>query len=283
MSIAELLRATWYVAVLGGAGLGFFFAFFARDLAAGDTARLRRWRALAFALGSAAAVALLTSNVSDLAGGSTILDAELWEIILGSPAGMSYGLGLIGLVIAMAAVRGVAFAGGFLACASFTLLGHTPGADVWPLPSALLIVHLLVGAFWIGSLPPLAWAARRGGERDIALIRTWSRAAAWAVPLMLAAGIVLAWLLAGSVANLLGTRYGVVLLAKAALTSGMLALAAWHLWRLTPALEAGEQGAGEQGAGPRLARSITFEAFIALAVLYAAALLVSMPPRSVGA
>lgn len=163
MSIAELLRATWYVAVLGGAGLGFFFAFFARDLAAGDTARLRRWRALAFALGSAAAVALLTSNVSDLAGGSTILDAELWEIILGSPAGMSYGLGLIGLVIAMAAVRGVAFAGGFLACASFTLLGHTPGADVWPLPSALLIVHLLVGAFWIGSLPPLAWAARRGG------------------------------------------------------------------------------------------------------------------------
>ncbi|MBU8541719.1 copper resistance D family protein [Falsiroseomonas tokyonensis] len=278
MPITELLRATWYVAALGGAGLAFFFAFFVRDLAAGDSARLRRWRVLAFALGSAAAVALLTLNVSDLAGGSTILDGELWEITLGSRVGMAYGVGLIGLALGMAAARGVAIVGGVLACASFTLLGHTPVAGSWPLPSALLLVHLLVGAFWIGSLPPLTWAARRGGERDTALLRDWSRAAAWAVPLMLAAGVVLAWLLTGSVANLVGTRYGVVLLAKATLTSGMLALAAWHLWRLTPALET-----RKRGAGPRLARSITFEALIALAVLFAAAVLVSMPPRIVGA
>ncbi len=50
-------------------------------------------------------------------------------------------------------------------------------------------------------------------------------------------------------------------------------LAAWHRFRLTPAL-----AAGAPGAGRRLSRSVMAEAAVAVLVLCAAAELVSTPP-----
>ena len=164
-------------------------------------------------------------------------------------------------------------AGGVLACASHILLGHTTQAGPRPLLAGLLLVHLLVAAFWIGSLPPLAWAARREGPRAARLVEDWARIAALAVPALVAAGLLLAWWLLGGVRQALVSRYGWALLAKLTLVAVLLGFASWHRWRLTPAL-----AAGAPGAGRRLARSIAFEAVVALLVFYAAAEMVSTSP-----
>jgi putative copper export protein len=130
-----------------------------------------------------------------------------------------------------------------------------------------------VAAFWIGSLPPLAWAARREGPRAARLVEDWTRIAARAVPALVAAGLLLAWWILGSLKQVLMSWYGWALLAKVALVAVLLGFASWHRWRLTPAL-----AAGAPGAGRRLARSIASEAVVALLVLYAAAEMVSTSP-----
>ena len=74
-----------------------------------------------------------------------------------------------------------------------------------------------------------------------------------------------AWLL-GGFSPLLASAYGLTLVAKVALVTGMLGLAAYHRFRLTPAL-----ATGAPGAGRRLARSIQVEAALAFLVLWTVA------------
>lgn len=280
------LRAAWYVASLGGAGLAFFALLFGRGLAAEDATRLRGWASRAALLGVPAGIAILAVQVGTLTGGQALLDAEVWSVVIGSPAGTSYALGAIGLLLVALLALGPrwiipAAAGGVLACASHLLLGHTTQGGPRMLLVALLLVHLLVAAFWIGSLPPLAWTARRGGTGAARLVEGWARIAVLSVPALLTAGLLLAWLLLGSVEALVASHYGWALLAKIALVTALLGLAAWHRLRLTPAL-----ARGEPGAGTRLARSIGVEAAIAAGVLYAAAEMVATSPgallRSMG-
>ena len=272
------LRAAYYAGNLGGAGLAFFALLFGSRLAAEDQARLRRWACRAAGLGILAGVGILGAQAGALAGGETLLDAEVWGVVVRSRAGASYALGGLGLLLVALLALGprwtaVAAAGGVLACASHLLLGHTTQGGPRPLLAGLLLVHLLVAAFWIGSLPPLAWAARREGPRAARLVEDWARIAALAVPALVAAGLLLAWWLLGGVRQALTSRYGWALLAKVALVAVLLGFASWHRWRLTPALSAGDPGAGR-----RLARSIAFEAVVAFLVLYAAAEMVSTSP-----
>ena len=272
------LRAAYYAGNLGGAGLAFYAVLFGSRLAAEESARLRRWACGAAGLGVLAGVGVLAAQAGALAGGETLLDAEVWNVVLASRAGASYALGGFGLLLVALLALGprwtaVAAAGGVLAYASHLLLGHTTQGGPRPLLAGLLLVHLLVAAFWIGSLPPLAWAARREGPRTARLVEDWARIAALAVPALVAAGLLLAWWILGGVQQVLMSRYGWALLAKVALVAVLLGFASWHRWRLTPAL-----AAGAPGAGRRLARSIAFEAVVALLVLYAAAEMVSASP-----
>lgn len=276
---AVLLRAGHYAGALGGAGLAFFALLFGGGQHAADAARLRRWAALAASLGVLAGLGGLAAQVAALTGGGAPLDAEVWGVVLASRAGVSHAVGWVGLLLVALLAFGprwapVAAAGGALACASHLLLGHTTqGGAARPLLAGLLLVHLLAAAFWLGALPPLAWAARRGGPAAARLVEAWSRVAVLAVPVLLAAGLSLAWLLAGGWRGLLASLYGWALAAKSALVATLLGLAAWHRYRSTPALAA---GAG--GAGRRLARSIAAEAAVFVLVLYAAAELVSVSP-----
>nr|WP_256476231.1 CopD family protein [Siccirubricoccus soli] len=270
------MRAAYYTGSLGGAGLAFFALLFgARGEV--DSARLRRWTAGAALLGLAAGVGVLTAQVAELTGGESFLDAEAWGVVLASRAGTSYGLGAIGLLLLLIAslAQGLcwtaaAAAGGVLACASYAFLGHTTSLTPRPLLASLLLVHLLVAAFWIGSLPPLAWAARRPGPGAAQLVEDWARVAALAVPVLVTAGLLLAWWSLGGVRQLFGSWYGLALLVKVSLVAVMLAFAAWPRFRLPPAL-----AACAPGAGARLARSVEVEAVVALLVLYAAAEMVS--------
>ncbi len=277
------LRAAYYAGNLGGAGLAFFALLFGSGLAAEDWARLRRWACWAAALGVLAGVGVLAAQAGALAGGDALLDAEVWSVVLRSRAGASYALGGLGLLIVGLLALGprwtaVAAAGGVLACASHLLLGHTTQIGPRPLLAGLLFVHLMVAAFWIGSLPPLAWAARREGPRTARLVEDWAQIAALAVPALVAAELLLAWWILGGVRQVLMSRYGWALLAKLALVAVLLGFASWHRWRSTPAL-----AAGAPGAGRRLARSIAYEAVVALLVLYAAAEMVSTSPGNLRA
>ena len=276
---AVLLRAAYYVSSLGGAGLAFFALLFgARLEAADDAARLRRWAVGTALLGFLVGLGSLAAQVRELTGGATIADAEIWAVVLRSRAGASYALGGAGLllvaVLAAAPARArLAAAGGVLVCGSYALLGHTAGGEPRPLLAGLLLVHLLAVAFWIGSLPPLAWVARRGGPAAARLVQDWARLAVFAVPVLLAAGLLLAALIGGTARGLLGSRYGSALAVKALLVVALLGLAVWHRCRLTPAL-----AAGAPGAGRRLSRSVAVEAVVAVLVLCAVAELVSTPP-----
>lgn len=277
---AVALRAAYYAGSLGGAGLAFFALLFGQRVVAEDAARLRRWAAGAALLGIAAGLGALTAQVGMLMGGGPLIEPQGWSIVLLSPAGASYGVGGAGLLLVALLAFGarwapLAAAGGVIACASYTLLGHSLTLAPRSLLAALLLVHLIIAAYWIGSLPPLAWAARRDGRQAARLIEDWARIAALAVPLLMLAGLGLACWILGGPARLLGTWYGRALLAKVLLVAALLGFAAWHRFRLTPAM-----AAGIPGAGARLARSIAVEAIIAILVLHAAAEMVSTSPES---
>ena len=167
---------------------------------------------------------------------------------------------------------GLASVGAVLIAVSYSFVGHSLGDPRWVLAS-LLVVHLLAAAYWVGALMPLRCAAR--SPYGAALLHRFGVIASGTVALLIAVGVSFAWLLSGSLSALLGTAYGLTLLAKVAVVAGLLGLAALNKLRLVPALERGEPGAGNA-----LRRSIAWEAgAVALILLTTATLTtVTTPP-----
>ena len=171
----------------------------------------------------------------------------------------------------------IAAVGGLLALWSFAQIGHVPDAGpVWL--EALLVVHLAAAAFWVGILSPLlrrlagdpgelAAAAGLGGR--------FGRIATVTVPVLIAAGIVMAWRLLGDVSALATTGYGLTLLAKIAAVAILLGAAAHNKLRFVPAMRQ-----GEPAAAARLRRSIAIEWLAVCAILLVTATLttVQYPP-----
>ena len=165
-----------------------------------------------------------------------------------------------------------------LVVASYAALGHStlygPRQEI----VALLVLHLAVVAFWVGSLPPLLWVARRpDGAAATALVRDWSRFATWAVLAMLATGLLLTWYLTVRLDRILDAWHGWALVAKTLAVLAALALAGWNRLRHTPSL-----ARGEAGAGARLAGSIRVEMVFVLLAFWAAAEMVSVHPIDYG-
>ena len=273
-----MLRAATHVAMLGAAGLALFGLGFGAMLAREDEARLRRWMLGLALAGIALTVGVLPLRVLVLTAGAAAFDAEVLAAVMASRNGDAFWIRFAALAaLALAASRpgraadALAGAGALAVAASYAALGHSmlfrPRQEL----AGLVTLHLLAVAFWTGSLPPLAWAARRG---NAALVEAWSRAALWAVAVIAATGVALAVLLVRRGDLLLAGWYGYALLAKLGLVGAMLALAARHRWVLTPRLAA--------GGGPALARSIGVETVLALLVAWAAAELVSVHPLDAG-
>jgi len=133
-----------------------------------------------------------------------------------------------------------------LALAAFTLTGHTSVTPHRPAAATLLTLHLLVVAFWLGSLWPLYLAAGREPPPVAAhLIDAFSRVAAWVVPVILLAGVGLTVLLVPDWA-VFKQPYGQLLLAKVALFAVLMALATLNKWTLGPACARGRTRAFKQ-------------------------------------
>lgn len=177
----------------------------------------------------------------------------------------------------------------FLGLAALALLGASGHAAAVDPGTARAIavdgLHLIAAGLWAGSLLPLAALMAAASAEDgadarphaVLAARRFSRLALVAVLGLLLSGVWNTATHVGSVAGLLGTAYGRLLLAKLALVAPILALAGLNRRRLLPAL-AGEARSVGRPALRRLARSMTIEAAFALVLIGIVAALTTTPP-----
>jgi copper resistance protein D len=278
--VTVLLRAAYYTASLGAAGIGLFLAGFGHRLDAGAMAHARRWLLGAAMTGILISVLALLVRAHVLGGEESLFDPAVWRAMMISRIGDAFWLRVAGLgLLALAATPwpaapALAAMGALMTAASYAAMGHSTLYRPRQELSALVTLHLLAVGFWVGSLPLLIRAARQG---EAALIAAWSRAALAMVAMVFLAGGVAAWLLVPRWDLLFAAWYGWGLMAKLLLVFGLITLAAWHRLRLAPALETGGEAARQ-----RLARSIRWEAGLALLDFWAAAEMVSVHPLDAG-
>lgn len=282
--LSVVLRALYYTATIGAAGLALFAIGFGHRLRPDEAARLRRALLGAIAAGLALSSAALVLRVLVLTAGASVTDLAVWEAVMRSRIGDAFWLRAAGLVLLAAAVTrwraapAIAAVGAVMVLASYAAMGHSmlfgPRQEI----AALVVLHLGVVAFWVGSLLPLLWVAGRpDGTETAALLQDWSRAATLAVAGMIASGLLLAWYLTLRIDLIFEAWHGWALSAKVATVLAALGLALVNRLRHTPAL-----ASGDPGAGHRLAASIRLEIVLVLLAFYAAAEMVSVHPIDYG-
>ena len=141
-----------------------------------------------------------------------------------------------------------------------------------PLLIALSSVHELATGFWIGGLPFLVLGLFRAKDLTTQWYVTerFSRMALVCVGFLVLSGTIMSVLYIGSWNAVLGTAYGVMVLAKATMLGALLVLGGVNflLLRNTP----------KENALPRLRRLIEAEVGIGITVILTAASLTSQPP-----
>ena len=281
--VAILAKASGYAAALLAMGGALFLAIFGREIDASGLDRLVRRVTIAASLVLIAVLALRfgirSARISGM-GLEGMTDAVMLGFVWDSPLGNAAiwrgaGAALV-LFVALRNVVGMLLgvAGAVLVAASYAQVGHSLGEPSWLLGS-LLTLHLLAVAYWIGALVPLRRAAKH--KDGAALLHRFGTIATGVVGLLVAVGVSFAWFVSGSATALLGTAYGWTLLAKVALVSALIGLAALNKLRLVPAL-----ANGDLSAAPALRRSIAWEAAVVTLVLVATAMLttITTPPAN---
>jgi putative copper export protein len=158
--------------------------------------------------------------------------------------------------------------GAVLSISAFALTGHTSDNPHRAAAATLLILHLLVVAFWIGALWPLYLATSRDPPAVAAkLIDAFSTVAFWVVPGILVAGIGLTVLLVPDLA-VFSRPYGQLLLVKVALFAVLIAMAAFNKWIFGPAC-----ASDDPTASRAFRRTVAFEYVVMCIVLAVAAAL----------
>jgi copper resistance protein D len=244
-ALSVVFRAMSFVLLLQAAGTAIFIAVFGRFLTGcrslAATRQLGWWLAVA-------AIACVTAHYL-LEGGrmagemSGVIDPAMQMMALRSPLGAEFGLRVLGLALVAVGLRkslhkpmdATALIGAVLAIAAFALTGHTSDATHRVAAAFLLILHLLIVAFWIGALAPLYMATKQEPPALAAqLIDRFSVVATWVVPGIALAGIALTVLLVPALA-VFSQPYGQLLLTKVALFALLIAMATFNKWIFGPA------------------------------------------------
>jgi putative copper resistance protein D len=242
------VRAASFIAALHAIGVPLFLSHFG---AAVPRVRdsLRTLAASSAWLGLALVILYQLSEPIRLLGGlEGLFDFSLQRELLESPLGTATVVRAFGLLLVALGCRRegrerqtAALIGSTLVAVSFAFMGHTTENDHRWLTTVALLIHVLVVAFWFGSLLPLYRATRH--ETLIAtgeLIDAFSRVAVRLVPGIFVAGVLLAATLLPSFASL-KTDYGVLLLSKVAGFSLLMGFAAYNKLRLGPSIRAGQK------------------------------------------
>ncbi len=244
--VATSLRAVSFVAVLQAAGVAMFLWLYSGSLAR-SAGNIRSLGISAAVTGAFFTFAYHLVQPARMTGSlSGIFDGSLQAMLLASDVGATGATRILGLVmIALGLLKpsrlgaAISLIGGTLVVVSFGLMGHTAAHDQRWILVVLLVLHLLIIAFWFGALLPLYMAASRETVDDNALIiENFSAVAAWLVPIIFVAGLGMSVLLLETLNNL-WSAYGVSLLAKVAGFSVLMGLATLNKWRLGPAIAAG--------------------------------------------
>ena len=277
--LTPLLRFAFYPALLLAIGGVIFTGVMARHLGPAlraYTGWLTMWAAFAGLCIAGLQISAMAGNMAgDLAG---MGDPLLIGLVLETPGGAASVMAAAGFLLILLAelvvkdpAHPLRITGPGLAILSMLLAGHVTTGGIQA--GILLAVHLGGLGFWLGALLPLRAMCRDperfGGQLALAdLAEMFGRRAIWLVPVLLIAGTLYAALLVGSVAALVTTSYGQVLMVKVGLVSGLLGLAALNRFRLVPALRG-----GEAAALLRLRRSIDCELAGVAMVLLATSLM----------
>jgi putative copper export protein len=276
--LSVVLRALSFVLLFQAAGIAIFVAAFGRRLASARSVvvHLGQISALAAIVLVAGHYALEAARMAgDMSG---MLDPALQGMVWQSSSRAALVSRLVGLLLIAIGLQGTsrrwtsaAAAGAVLATGAFTLTGHTSvNLHRWAL-AALLMVHLLIAAFWFGALWPLFLASlRETPARASDLIERFTAVATWLVPVILLVGVTMAVLLLPNV-SALGEPYGESLIAKVVGFALLMGLAAANKWRLGPAVV---HGSTQNGRWFR--RSVAAEFVLIAAVLTITAAMTSL-------
>lgn len=277
--LAIAAKAAGYGAALLAMGGVLFVLLFSRQADLSVLRLAKRMAALAALLGLvvlAARFGIRAARISGM-GWEAATDPTMlgfvWQSRLGTAAiWRGVGEAAILAILLPGIGRWIALGGTLAVAVSYAQVGHTLGDLRWVL-AGLLTAHLLAAAIWVGALAPLRRAARTSDGAE--LLHRFGVVAAGVVALLAAAGVALAWFLSGRVSALLGTAYGLGLLAKVAVVAGLLGLAALNKWRLVPALRR-----ADPIAALSLRRSIAVEGAAVLLILLLTATIttVTTPP-----
>ena len=277
--LAIFVKAAGYAAALVAMGGPLFVLVFRSAL--DNVLRLVRKLAVSAALLGLFVLALQfgirSARISGM-GLEGAIDPMMLGLLWDSPLGMAaLWRGAGQLLIFAVLIKGkiglaVSLLGALLVAVSYTLVGHSLGDPRWLL-AALVTVHLLAGAFWVGALVPLHRAVGLTG--GALLLHRFGIIASGTVTVLVLAGLTFAWLMIGSLAELFGTAYGWTLITKLVLVTGLLGLAAKNKLRLVPSL-----ASGDSSAPGRLRRSICLEIIAVALILLATSTLTSIttPP-----
>jgi putative copper resistance protein D len=147
-------------------------------------------------------------------------------------------------------------------------------------------LHLLAAGSWVGALLPLAllltWCRGQDSVWADTVAQEATRRFSWlgiaTVSTLVITGLFNAWVLVGDVPPLVGTNYGLLLLAKISLLLPMLAFAATNLLYLRPRLLTATHGRSLNDLFAKLRRNTFAEAGIGMLVLVLVAMLGITPP-----
>jgi copper transport protein len=291
-----LVRGLGYTGLLVAAGMSAFTVLFLpRDRAADRSrARLRpvaRAAAGGAALGWGTAVPLVALYQLGLPV-SAIAEASTWSSLAPAeyvvPALVVAGLALAVVALPASAAPGPAraalvLAGCALAVAAPAFTGHTRAATPEALVVGVDVLHLAAGALWLGGLVSIALVLgdlARGDAGAVVLGRfsTW---AAGLLAVLVVAGVLLAWRIAGAWDALLDSGYGALLLVKVLAALVAVAIAAWNRFSLMPRLRAAPRRR-DRGtpAATLLVRTALAEAAVLVVVLGVTGFLVDRSPET---
>ena len=273
-----LLKLAPYVSLTGSTGL-----VMTRIVFSGLTSPLHnkmRMQVIGLAgLGFVAAVLGFMLRGAALTGDlDGMIDPEMLGLLWTTSVGtvLIYRLVGIGVLVAGFCVPRIglwiSLAGGILTLWSFAQIGHVSEISQAGV-RLLLLVHLLGISFWIGILCPLHQLSLHPETLQAAatLGHRFGQAASVIVPVLIVAGVVMAWLLLGSLSALVITGYGLTLFFKLMLVAIVLGLAAANKLRFIPAMRAGDANSARH-----LARSIKIETLVILSALSATATFTSV-------
>ncbi|MFF4983820.1 cytochrome c oxidase assembly protein [Streptomyces sp. NPDC001046] len=251
LSVARTVTDAAVVATVGALLLVVVLLPGGRKLSATQL-RYLGWAALAAGLWAAASAAVVLLTLSDLFArpvAEIVSPGVLADFVTTDAQGRSYALMAVGggVIATLCVGIGTArWARATLVLAIAVLLppaftGHSSAAGNHDAAVTSLALHLVGVAVWVGGLVFVLVAVARGKEQAPDAVRRFSPLAGWALLAVAASGIVNAAVRLPSPGEVFTSRYGLMLLGKAAALAVLGGIGRWHRRRTVPSLDAGRR------------------------------------------